>query len=62
MSSCDRDRRDPRGLRKTDKQSHAIEADGHGRLRRAKHRWPGPGRVASSVLCNPHRGGCRGAG
>lgn len=32
MSSCDRDRRDPRGLRRADKLGHATEADGHGRF------------------------------
>lgn len=32
MSSCDRDRRDPRGLGKADKLSHATEADGRSRF------------------------------
>lgn len=46
MSSCDRDRRDPHGLGKADKLSHATEADGHGRF--------APGRA--SMARPPSRG------
>lgn len=51
MSSCDRDRGDPRGLGKADKLSPATGANRHGRLAPGQASMARPRRWASSILC-----------